>query len=137
MSRIFASIIVGALFGFGLSLSEMVNPTRVVGFLDVVGHWDATLLFVMVGALSVTIPLYPVVLRRGRPVLAEKFVLPTKSAIDRSLVWGAAIFGVGWGLGGLCPGPALAGLATGNPDIFLFVTAMIAGQWLAGRFGYR
>ena len=137
MNAILISGLVATLFGFGLSVSEMVNPTRVIGFLDVAGHWDATLLFVMAGALSVTIPLYPVVLRRGRPVLTEKFFLPTKNEIDRPLVWGAAIFGVGWGLGGFCPGPALAGLATGNPDIFLFVAAMIAGQWLAGRFGYR
>ena len=78
MNAILISGLVATLFGFGLSLSEMVNPIRVLGFLDVAGHWDATLLFVMAGAFSVTVPLYPVVLRRGRPVLAEKFFLPTK-----------------------------------------------------------
>jgi len=123
----------GVLFGFGLSLSEMINPARVIGFLDVAGKWDATLLFVMGGALLVTAPLFPLILRRARPLLDRQFFVPTKSAIDRPLIVGAAIFGIGWGLGGFCPGPALAGLATASPSMALFVVAMIAGQWAAGR----
>ncbi len=124
----------GGVFGFGLSLSEMTNPARVIGFLDIAGRWDATLLFVMGGALLVTAPLYPLILRRARPLLDQRFFLPMKSAIDRPLIVGAAIFGVGWGLGGFCPGPALAAIASGSPAVLLFVIAMMAGQWAAGRF---
>jgi uncharacterized protein len=133
MALVISSLAVGIIFGFGLSLSEMINPARVIGFLDVAGRWDATLLFVMGGALAVTVPLYPVVLRRPRPLLAQEFALPAKKAIDKPLIAGAVIFGIGWGLGGFCPGPALAGLSSGNPSLILFIAAMVAGQWLAGR----
>jgi uncharacterized membrane protein YedE/YeeE len=132
--QILAALITGVLFGFGLSLSEMINPARVIGFLDFAGKWDATLLCVMGGALLVTAPLYPLILRRARPLLDRQFFLPTKSTIDRSLIVGAAIFGIGWGLGGFCPGPALAALSTASSSVILFVLAMIAGQWLASRF---
>ena len=132
--QLFTALITGVLFGFGLSLSEMINPARVIGFLDVAGKWDATLLFVMGGALLVTAPLYPLILRRARPLLDRQFFLPTKSTIEPPLILGAAIFGVGWGLGGICPGPALAALASGSSGVISFVIAMIAGQWLAGRF---
>jgi uncharacterized membrane protein YedE/YeeE len=132
--QILSALITGSLFGFGLSLSEMINPARVIGFLDVAGKWDATLLCVMSGALLVTAPLYSLILRRSQPLLDQQFFLPTKSAIDRPLIVGAAIFGIGWGLGGFCPGPALAALASGSPAVLLFVIAMIAGQWAAGRF---
>ena len=131
MTLVATSLAVGILFGLGLSLSEMVNPARVIGFLDVAGAWDGTLLFVKGGALAVTVPFYPMVLRRSRPLLARDFTLPTKKAIDKPLIVGAAIFGIGWGLGGFCPGPALAGLASGSPGVILFVVAMIAGQWIA------
>lgn len=133
MALVISSLAVGIIFGFGLSLSEMINPARVIGFLDVAGRWDATLLFVMGGALAVTAPLYPLILRRPRPLLAREFALPTKKAIDKPLIAGAIIFGIGWGLGGFCPGPALAGLSSGNPGLILFIAAMVAGQWLAGR----
>lgn len=128
-----ASFIAGAVFGLGLTVSEMINPARVMGFLDVAGQWDPTLAFVMAGALAVSLPGYRLVLRSRRPVLAQQFHLPTKSKIDSRLLTGAAIFGVGWGLGGFCPGPALAGLAAGDPAIYLFVMAMVAGQWTAAR----
>jgi len=133
MSHLLSSFFIAALFGFGLSLSEMINPARVLGFLDVGGEWDATLLLVMIGALSVTVPLFPMILRRTAPVLEDQFALPAKSKIDARLLLGAAIFGIGWGLGGFCPGPALAGLASASPHVFLFVAAMVAGQWLASR----
>jgi hypothetical protein len=126
-----ASFAVGALFGFGLSVSQMIDPARVIGFLDIAGRWDPTLLFVMGGALAVTLPSFPWVLRRTAPLFEKTFSLPVKRQIDRPLIIGAAIFGIGWGIGGLCPGPALAGLATGSPGVILFVIAMIAGQWLA------
>jgi uncharacterized membrane protein YedE/YeeE len=133
MSPLVSSFCIAALFGFGLSLSEMINPARVLGFLDVAGAWDATLLLVMAGALAVTAPLFPVILRRAAPVLDRQFALPVKREIDRRLLLGAAIFGIGWGLGGFCPGPALAALASLSPAVFLFALAMIAGQWLAAR----
>jgi uncharacterized protein len=130
---IFAAFASGILFGTGLTISEMINPARVIGFLDIAGRWDPTLAFVIAGALAVTLPGFSMVLRRQRPVLDWQFHLPVKSAIDRPLILGAAIFGVGWGLSGLCPGPALAGLASGIPAVYGFVIAMVAGQWLAGR----
>ena len=127
------SFIIGAIFGFGLSLSEMVDPARVIGFLDITGRWDPTLLFVMGGALAVTLPAFRWILRRTAPFLEKNFSLPTKRRIDAPLIFGAALFGTGWGLGGFCPGPALASLATGSAAVALFVVAMIGGQWLAGN----
>jgi uncharacterized membrane protein YedE/YeeE len=132
--QIIAAFLIGMLFGLGLSISEMINPARVIGFLDLAGRWDATLLCVMGGALAVTVPIYPLILRRAHPLFNQQFSLPTKSAIDRPLILGAALFGIGWGLGGFCPGPALAALASGSSNVALFVLAMIAGQWLAARF---
>jgi hypothetical protein len=131
---IVTSLLIGTLFGLGLSISEMINPARVIGFLDIAGRWDPTLMFVMGGALAVTLPAYTLILRRARPLLDGAFHLPAKRDIDRRLIIGAALFGIGWGLGGFCPGPALASLASGAPAVFGFVLAMIAGQWLAGRF---
>ena len=123
----------GIIFGLGLSISEMINPARVIGFLDITGRWDPTLMFVMGGALAVTTPAFALILRRGQPLLGGEFHLPTKRTIDRPLILGAALFGIGWGVGGLCPGPALAALASGSPAVVLFVVAMLAGHWLAGR----
>jgi uncharacterized membrane protein YedE/YeeE len=134
MSKLLSAFFIAALFGFGLSISEMINPARVVGFLDVAGAWDATLLLVMAGALAVTVPLFPLILRRPAPLLDNEFALPVKTAIDARLLGGAALFGVGWALAGFCPGPAIAGLASASPAVLLFVAAMIAGQWLAARF---
>jgi uncharacterized protein len=133
MVLILTSFAFGMIFGLGLSISEMINPARVIGFLDVTGRWDATLLLVMAGALAVTGVLFPLISRRPLSLLGQKLALPVKTQVDRPIVIGAVIFGIGWGLGGFCPGPALAGLASGSPDIVLFVAAMIAGQWLAGR----
>ena len=129
-----SSFVIGIFFGLGLAVSEMINPARVIGFLDVAGRWDPTLMFVMGGALAVTLPAFAFILRRRRPLLDGEFFLPTKRDIDRQLILGAALFGIGWGLGGFCPGPALASLASGSPAVFLFVLAMIAGQWLASRY---
>jgi hypothetical protein len=111
----------------------MTDPARVIGFLDVAGNWDPTLMFVMAGALAVAMPAFHLVLRRPGPLLGGEFHLPTRAQIDAPLLAGAGIFGVGWGLAGLCPGPALAGLVTGSPRVALFVAAMAGGQWLAGR----
>lgn len=133
MALILSSLVVGATFGFGLALSEMINPARVIGFLDVAGRWDPTLLLVMGGALAVTLPLFPLILRRRAPLLDGQFALPTKTRVDGSLILGAVIFGAGWGLGGFCPGPVLAALASGLPSVVLFVISMLAGQWLAAQ----
>jgi len=133
MATIISAFFIGTIFGLGLAVAEMINPARVIGFLDVAGRWDPTLLFVMGGALAVTIPAFPLILRRAQPLLADFFALPTKSKVDGMLIAGAIIFGIGWGLAGFCPGPALAALASGSPSVALFVIAMIAGQWLAAR----
>lgn len=137
MKATLAALLSGAVFGAGLALSGMTNPARVLGFLDVWGEWDPTLLFVMGGALAVAAPGFRVVLRRSRPLLADVFRLPLRTDLDARLIAGAAIFGVGWGLAGLCPGPAIAGLVTGSPRVLAFVAAMCAGQWLAWRWEQR
>ena len=112
----------------------MMNPASVIGFLDVAGDWDPTLAFVMIGALLGAVPAYRLVPKRGRPVLDEKFPLPEKKAIDAPLLGGSALFGVGWGLVGLCPGPAVAALGTGLFPVFAFVAAMLAGMAIHTRF---
>lgn len=137
MLPLISSFALGILFAFGLAISEMIDPARVTGFLDVAGRWDPTLLGVMGGALAITLPLFPWIQQRKKSLLSEPFYLPSQTRIDARLVIGAAIFGIGWGLAGLCPGPAIAGLASGSGGVLLFVLAMIAGQWLAGRFNPR
>jgi uncharacterized membrane protein YedE/YeeE len=118
----------GLLFGLGLGFSQMIDPQRVIGFLDVAGNWDATLAFVMGGAVLVTVISFRFVLRQPAPLLGRKFYVPTRSDIDRPLVLGAALFGIGWGLGGYCPGPAIAALGLGSANPLLFLMAMIAGS---------
>lgn len=132
-----SAFLIGALFGLGLAVSEMINPARVVGFLDITGRWDPTLALVMAGALAVTVPGFALTLRRRGPVMDGQFHLPTRSKIDMPLLVGAIVFGAGWGLAGFCPGPALAGLASGKPEVAIFVAAMAAGLWLAGRIPRR
>jgi len=121
----------GALFAVGLILSEMINPAKVINFLDLAGDWDPTLAFVMGGGLLVTVPAYRLVLRRAKPLFAERFHLPTRKDLDARLIGGAALFGVGWGLAGLCPGPALTALSTGLPEMAGFVLAMWLGMQAA------
>ncbi|WNL46117.1 YeeE/YedE family protein [Dyella sp. BiH032] len=130
--RLPAAWLAGLLFGLGLVLSRMSDPRVVLGFLDVAGAFDPTLLFVLVGAVGVTAIAFRQVLRRSRPVLDERFHLPTSRTIDARLVLGAAIFGIGWGLAGYCPGPALVALGGGLREALYFVPAM-----LVGGIGYR
>ncbi|KRR03472.1 hypothetical protein CQ12_25945 [Bradyrhizobium jicamae] len=125
---IIAPLLCGLVFGAGLLISGMVQPTKVLGFLDVFGAWDPSLLVVMVAALAVSVPGFMLVDRSARPWLGGQFFRPGKSGIDLPLVTGAAMFGVGWGLVGLCPGPALESLATLSPAIIVFVVAMAAGM---------
>jgi uncharacterized membrane protein YedE/YeeE len=120
----------GLLFGLGLGLSQMIDPGRVKGFLDLAGDWDPTLAFVMGGAVAVTLVAFRFVLRRPAPLLGGRFHVPTRNDIDRPLVLGAVIFGVGWGLGGYCPGPAIAALGLGSANPAVFVAAMVAGSLL-------
>jgi uncharacterized membrane protein YedE/YeeE len=130
---IVAALLSGLLFGAGLFISGMTNPAKVLGFLDVAGTWDPSLAFVMGGALAVNALAFAATRRRARPLFAEKFALPTLRELDVDLLSGAGLFGVGWGLVGLCPGPALASLLRGDPQIYAFVAAMTAGMWLDGR----
>jgi len=122
------ALLTGFLFGLGLGVSQMIDRDRVLGFLDVTGVWDPTLLFVLGGAVGVTVIAFRFVLRRSHPIWADKFYLPTKTDIDRPLVIGAAIFGVGWGISGYCPGPGITALVLGIWNPVLFVLALIAGS---------
>ncbi len=117
----------GTVFGAGLALSGMTNPAKVLAFLDFFGAWDPTLAFVMGGALAVSAVGFAFARRTQKPWIGERFALPTRRDLDRDLILGATLFGVGWGLVGLCPGPALANLARVSGEILLFVAAMIAG----------
>lgn len=132
-----AAFTMGLLFGIGLIWSGMNDPLKVQNFLDLAGNWDPTLAFVMVGALLVTMPAFALLRRRSTPLLVPRFAWPGSVVIDRRLLVGAALFGIGWGLSGLCPGPALVNLAGGGRDIIAFVLAMVAGMWLHDRLVAR
>ncbi|MDK1491202.1 YeeE/YedE family protein [Sinorhizobium sp. 7-81] len=127
-SRIAASIICGLIFGTGLVISDMINPARVLAFLDVAGNWDPSLAFVMGGALVPSAVAYIVRRSRSAPLLDSRFYVPANAQIDWKLVTGAALFGLGWGLVGFCPGPAIAALSTGRWEAVLFVAAMLVGM---------
>ena len=133
MTRLFGATFCGVLFGYGLVLAGMTNPQKIVGFLDIFGVWDPSLALVMGGALAVTATLFPLIIKRGRPLFDTGLHLPTGSDIDAPLVIGSALFGMGWGIAGYCPGPALASLGRPVADAALFVVAMIAGM-LAKRW---
>ncbi len=128
--KILIALLGGVLFGLGLALSNMMDPAKVLNFLDFAGQWDPSLMLVMGGAIAVTLPGFYLILKRPYPLFEKKFFLPDSSAIDRNLVGGAALFGLGWAVAGLCPGPAVAGLASANGDIIAFVIAMLAGYRL-------
>src|SRR5512147_1263868 len=128
MNQKLMALLSGILFGFGLGLSQMIDRDRVLGFLDVAGDWDPTLLFVLGGAVTVTVITFRFVLRQAHPVWATTFHLPTKTAIDTPLIIGMAIFGIGWGIAGYCPGPGLTALVLGHWNPVLFVLALIAGS---------
>src|SRR6266851_3983527 len=128
MASLFAALVSGLLFGLGLTVSQMINPAKVIAFIDVFGDFDPSLAFVMATAIPVTAVGYVRAARRRSPICAPDFSLPTKRQIDRRLILGAVLFGVGWGLVGYCPGPALAALGLGNPATVLFVAAMLVGM---------
>lgn len=124
--------LIGLLFGFGLIMSEMIYPAKVIGFLDIFGVWDPSLIFVMIGGIAVYAVLYFFTRHDTHGVLGYIKQMPEKKDIDARLVGGATLFGVGWGLAGFCPGPALVVAGTLQWDIFLFVIAMIMGMWSVG-----
>jgi hypothetical protein len=134
MSREVAALLAGLVFGVGLAVSHMVEPTKVLAFLDVAGRWDPSLVFVMLSAVAVTFVAYRLAARRPAPLFDSKFFLPTTTQLDRPLVVGSALFGVGWGLAGYCPGPAIAALGLGTWEAPVFVAALAAGslthRWL-------
>lgn len=121
----------GLLFALGLGLGGMTDPANVLGFLDIAGDWDFRLAFVMGGAIAVHAMLRPLIHKRERPLFAVKFPSVSSSGVDPKLLVGAGVFGVGWGLGGYCPGPALTSLASGAAQVLIFVPAMFAGMYLA------
>lgn len=123
-----ATLVSGLLFGLGLGYSQMIDPEKVIGFLDLFGAWDPTLAFVMGGAVAVTLVTFRFILKRPHPILGGKFYVPTRQDIDKPLILGAVLFGVGWGLGGYCPGPAITALVLGSLNPVLFIVAMIAGS---------
>jgi len=126
--QIVIALLVGLVFGLGLIVSGMTDPARVLGFLDLAGLWNPSLAFVMGGAIAVALPAFVVAARRQRTLTGAQLQLPTATRIDRRLVLGALAFGAGWGLAGLCPGPALALIATGNGKVLVFVASMLVGM---------
>lgn len=127
----------GALFGAGLAISDMMNPARVLAFLDVAGAWDPSLALVMASALVPSALGYLYARKRGHTVLGDPLQIPPRGPVDMRLLAGAAIFGIGWGLAGLCPGPAIAALTVLDPRFFLFVIAMLIGMALQGAWQAR
>ncbi len=129
MQKLMISLISGVLFGFGLALAGMTDPQKVLAFLDITGEWDASLMLVLAAAVGVTATSFHLILRRSTPVFDTEFHLPEKSAIDSPLIIGSIIFGIGWGISGYCPGPAVALLAAPGRETLIFLPAMLGG-WL-------
>ena len=128
------TLVSGLLFGLGVTISGMVNPMKVLNFMDITGAFDPTLLFVMGAGLAVTVVGYRLVLRRQTPIFANRFHLPEITAIDARLLGGAALFGIGWGLSGFCPGPAIASLVFGQMQSIAFLAAMAVGMVVTRAF---
>ncbi|HAC33269.1 MAG TPA: transporter [Gammaproteobacteria bacterium] len=141
MKQLTVAVLCGAIFGAGLTLSGMVNPLKVLNFLDLyrIGSntWDPSLALVMGGGVTVTVITFRWVLQRAQPVCGDQFQLPTRTHIDSRLLIGSALFGLGWGLAGYCPGPALAAIAFGSIEPVLFVLAMLVGSFVAGQLANR
>lgn len=124
----------GLIFAIGLGISGMTRPEKVLGFLDILGEWDPSLAFVMGGALLVYGALFRLITKRKSPLIGERFMVPTRRDINARLLIGATLFGVGWGIGGFCPGPALASIVTGLAPVLIFVASMLAGMGLFKLF---
>lgn len=130
MRKNLIALLCGVLFGLGLAISQMINPEKVLAFLDVTGNWDPSLVIVLLSAVGVSFIGYRWILRWPHPAFAEKFYLPTRRDIDAKLLIGAAIFGVGWGMAGYCPGPAIAAVSLGILEPVIFVVSVLAGSYL-------
>ena len=124
------SLVAGIIFGIGLVISEMINPEKVLGFLDMFGNWDPSLAFVMIGALIVSSPLFHIIKKKEKPIFAENFNYSNNKSINNQLIIGSALFGAGWGLIGLCPGPAISSIALLNIHSIIFIAAMFFGFYL-------
>ncbi|MDX1475608.1 MAG: YeeE/YedE family protein [Reinekea sp.] len=135
--RLLFALIAGTLFGLGLSVAQMIDPAKVVNFLNFFGQWDPSLAFVMGGGLLVNAIATPLILHREKPILAELFKVPAKTEIDRKIIFGGVLFGIGWGLAGYCPGPMLTSLSFINADIIYVVAAYVIGtfatKWVVAR----
>ena len=130
------SLISGIIFGIGLVISEMVDPAKVLGFLDLFGNWDPSLAFVMIGALVISSPLFHVIKKREKPIFDAQFNYSNNKEINNKLIIGSALFGAGWGLGGLCPGPAISSIALININSITFVFAMFIGFYIVKFFNF-
>jgi uncharacterized membrane protein YedE/YeeE len=132
MNKLVSALVIGGVFGLGIAVSGMANPAKILNFFDVAGAWDPSLAFVMGGGLAVAFVGYRLIFGRQKaPVLEAAFELPTRQRIDRELVGGAALFGIGWGIAGFCPGGAIPALGLGHPETPIFVAAMVAGIVIA------
>ena len=129
MIALLISLLAGVVFAIGLVISGMSNPEKVIGFLDIFGNWDYSLLFVMGGAVSVNFFTFKFLIKRN-PVCATKHFLPTKTSLDKPLIIGSAIFGIGWGVLGICPGPGIVNLVTLSPTALIFILSMLVGMFI-------
>ena len=130
MNKLF-SLFSGSIFGFGLTLSSMTNPAKVIGFLDITGNWDPSLMFVMIGAIVISAPIFYLLRNKNKPLFGLNFEIPTIKILDKQLILGASLFGIGWGMVGFCPGPAISSIALLKPFSLLFVGSMIVGFYLS------
>ena len=130
MSRI-VSLISGIIFGVGLTVSQMIDPAKVLGFLNIFGAWDPSLAFVMIGALIISSPFFHLFKNNDKPVFADSFSYSNNKELNKKLIIGSSLFGAGWGLAGLCPGPAIASLALLNPSSLIFVITMFVGFYIS------
>jgi len=136
MRNIF-NLITGILFGIGLAVSNMISPAKIVSFLDITGNWDPSLAFVMGGAVIVTAITFRLILKRPGPIFSDRFKLPKKADLDTPLVTGSAIFGIGWALSGLCPGPAIASIGLLDEKILIFVITLLIGSFIGKKWFSR
>ena len=130
MNKIF-SLLSGFIFGLGLTVSSMTNPAKVIGFLDITDNWDPSLMFVMIGAIAISAPLFSLLRNKTKPLFVLNFEIPTIKNINKQLILGASIFGIGWGMVGFCPGPAIASLAMLKPVSIIFVLSMASGFYMS------
>ena len=133
MSKL-VSLVCGIIFGIGLVISEMINPEKVLGFLNIFRDWDPSLAFVMIGALIVSTPIFHLFKKNKKPLFSSSFLIPTNKKIDKKLIIGSILFGAGWGLVGLCPGPAITSIALINISSIIFVISMFTGFYIASKF---